>query len=248
MEGYGAKTYGERWSDVYDDLFGARLADDGTDLTVERLVELSGDGRVLELAIGTGRVALPLVERGLEVHGIDASQEMLELLQNKPGGEAVATSLGDIEDVDVEGEFDLILLVFNTLFALTTQQAQVRCFQNAAHHLGPDGVFVIEAFVPDLSRFDGGQTVRASRVQTDRIGLEVSKHDAVSQTVESQHVMITEGGTRLRPVYIRYSWPSELDLMARLAGLRLRERWGGWDRSPFTTTSTSHVSIYEPAT
>ena len=246
MEGYGRETYGERWADIYDELFGADPADAGTAEAVDLLAALADGGPVLELGVGTGRIALPLAARGLEVHGIDASARMLALLGAKPGGERVHTHVGDLADadVDVPGGFALVLVVFNTLFALPTQEAQVRCFANVARRLAPAGAFVVEAFVPDPSRFDRGQTVRASRVGVDGVGLEVSRHDPVAQSVSSQQVWLTEAGAQLRPVSVRYAWPSELDLMARLAGLELRDRWGGWDRSPFTAESGGHVSVY----
>ena len=244
MEGYGAETYGDRWAEVYDEVHEEPADAGATTAAVGVLAGLARGGRVLELGVGTGRLALPLAERGLEVHGIDASAQMLELLRAKPGGDRVTASLGDLADVDVDGEFDLIFVAFNTLFALTSQEEQIRCFDNVARRMTADGMFVVEAFVPDLARFDRGQTVRASRVETDEIALEVTRHDRATQTLKSQHVVITEAATRLLPVHIRYSWPSELDLMARLAGLHLQDRWSGWDRSPFTSASGEHVSVY----
>ncbi|MGI8574983.1 MAG: class I SAM-dependent DNA methyltransferase [Egibacteraceae bacterium] len=244
MDEYGSETYGERWADVYDDWVGARLGPEVTGASVECLAELASGGNVLELAIGTGRVALPLAERGLEVHGIDASEAMVAKLREKPGGDAIPVTISDFADVGVEGEFALIFIVFNTLFGLTSQEEQIRCFRNVAGRLSADGVFVVEAFVPDVTRFEDGQTVRAVRAEADHVEFEVSQHDLAAQTVHSQHVVITEEGTRLLPVHLRYAWPSELDLMARLAGLRLRDRWGGWDRSPFTSASGTHVSVY----
>ena len=249
MEGYGPSTYGDRWAGIYDDWTRQRLGT-STEATIDGLAELAAGGRVLELAIGTGRIALGLVDRGLEVHGIDSSEAMVAKLRAKPGGETIPVAIGDFADVDVDGRFDLVFVAFNTFFALTTQDDQVRCFANVARHLTDDGVFAIEAFVPDLGRFDGGQTVRVMRVTTDLVDLEASTHDSAAQSVTSQHVMISEQGTQLQPVHLRYAWPSELDLMARLAGLALRQRWAGWDRSAFTSSSGQHVSIYarrEPA-
>lgn len=243
MEGYGPSTYGDRWADIYDAWTDERIGV-STQGTVDGLAELAAGGRVLELAIGTGRIALGLADRGLEVHGIDASEAMVARLRDKPGGDAIPVTIGDFADVDVKGRFAVVFVAFNTFFALTSQDDQVRCFDNVARHLTDDGVFVIEAFVPDLGRFDGGQTVRALQVTSELVDLEASTHDAATQTVTSQHVVISEEGLRLQPVYLRYAWPSELDLMARLAGLVLRQRWAGWDRSAFASSSGAHVSVY----
>jgi SAM-dependent methyltransferase len=241
MEGYEPATYGDRIADVYDSLYGDTL---DTESAVETLAELARGGPVLELAIGTGRLALPLAGRGLEVHGVDASQRMVEKLRAKPGGEAIRITIGDFADVPVEGSYRLVFVAFNTLFALLTQEDQLRCFANVAHHLTDDGAFVVEAFFPDLARFDRGQRTQATWVDENRVMLDASRHSAVEQRVDSQHVVITEEGTKLYPVSIRYAFPSELDLMARLAGLHLRERWGSWKREPFTAESGRHVSVY----
>jgi SAM-dependent methyltransferase len=242
MKGYGAETYGERIADIYDELYEEML---DTESTVEFLAKLAGKGPVLELAVGTGRVALPLTERDIEVHGIDSSEAMVERLRAKPGGDRIRVTMGDFAEVGVEGRYPLIFVVFNTLFALTSQEDQVRCFQNVAEHLEDGGCFVIEVFVPDIARFDRGQRVSADRVEVDRVVLETSLHDPVGQRVTSQHVVIGDRETRLVPVHIRYAWPSELDLMARLAGLRLKERWAGWQGEYFTAESVRHVSVYE---
>jgi SAM-dependent methyltransferase len=199
---------------------------------------------VLELAIGTGRLALPLAQRGLEVHGVDASERMVEKLRAKPGGDGIAVTMGDFADVPVEGSYGLIFIAFNTLFALLTQEAQLRCFANAARHLTDDGVFVIEAFFPDLARFDRDQRAQATWVDPHRVMLDASRHNPVEQRVDSQHIVITEDETKLYPVSVRYAFPSELDLMARLAGLELRDRWGNWQRDPFTGETGRHVSVY----
>ena len=236
--GYDASTYGERIAEVYD---AWHPASDST--AIDTLAELSRGGRVLELAIGTGRLALPLAARGLEVHGIDASPAMVAKLRAKPGG-TIPVVLGDFANVEVEGTFSLVFVAFNTIYALLTQAEQVRCFRNVARHLTDDGCFVLEAFVPDLGRFRRGQTVTAGDITSDAVRIDVSHHDPVAQVVTSQHVVITETGTRLYPVRLRYAWPPELDLMAQLAGLALRDRWGGWDRRPFTAESDKHVSVY----
>jgi SAM-dependent methyltransferase len=244
LKGYEPESFGERMADVYDAWYGTRRADATTQASVEVLADLAAGGAVLELAIGTGRVALPLAARGLSVQGIDASPEMVAKLRAKPGGEAIPVTIGDFADVAVDGAFDLIFVVFNTLFNLTSQQEQVRCFQNVARHLSARGVFVVEAFVPDVAGFAGGQAVRVVHQTSGSVTLEASQHDPVSQTVLYQYVVLSDGDVRLYPVPMRYAWPGELDLMARLAGLELRERWGGWDRSPFTASSSGHVSVY----
>jgi SAM-dependent methyltransferase len=239
MESYGPQTYGERAADLYDewhrDLPGLHDC-------VECLAELAGPGPVLELGVGTGRVALPLVRRGLQVHGIDASPAMLAKLRAKPGGDRVRVIVGDMAEVSVDASYTLVFAVFNTLFALVSQDEQVRCFANVAGRLADGGVFVVEAFVPDPG---GRQEVRALRVTVDSVLLAVSREDPVAQRIEAQQVLLGPEGVRLVPGVLRYAWPAELDLMARLAGLRLRERWGGWRREPFTADSHAHVSVYE---
>ena len=241
MEGYGPATYGDRIADTYDELYEETL---DTDCAVEALAALAGGGPVLELAIGTGRLALPLAERGLEVHGVDVSERMVAKLREKPGGEAIPVTMGDFADVPVEGAYRLVFVAFNTLFGLLTQEDQLRCFANVAKHLTDDGAFVVEAFFPDLARFDRGQRTQIHSVNSERVMFDASRHDPVEQRIDSQHVVITEGETKLYPVSIRYAFPSELDLMARLAGLELRERWGSWKREPFTAESGRHVSVY----
>jgi SAM-dependent methyltransferase len=242
MDDYDASTYGERIAEVYDEQH--RYLDAGG---VELLAELARGGRALELGIGTGRLALPLAARGVEVHGIDASPAMIERLRAKPGGEKIAVTVGDFAGVEAEGEFSLVYVVFNTFFALLSQDEQVRCFQNVARCLTPDGLFLVEAFVPDLSLYDHGHMFRAPGIKADSLSLQVASLDPVAQTTTGQQVVITERGLRLYPIKLRFAWPSELDLMARLAGLRLRERWGGWRREPFTARSEKHVSVYERA-
>jgi SAM-dependent methyltransferase len=242
VEDYDTSTYGDRIAEVYDELYEHAF---DVDATVDALAGLAGDGRALELAIGTGRIALPLAVQGVEVHGVDASEAMVKKMRAKPGGDAIPVIMGDFSDVPVEGSFDLVYIVFNTLFALASQEDQIRCFRNVARHLTPTGVFVVEAFVPDLARFDRDQRVHVIEMDLRRVMLDVSRHDAVNQRVDSQHVVLTESGTRLYPVRIRYVWPSEMDLMARLAGLRRRARWAGWKQERFTPASDAHVSVYE---
>lgn len=250
MDEWQAGSYGDRFAEHYDDFHGGRaLPSTGTTeeavATLRELTAEAGGRRALELAVGTGRVALPLATSGVGVTGIDASEAMVRRLRAKPGGEAVDVHIGDFADVDVEGEFSLIYLVFNTLFALTSQERQVACFRNVAAHLPVGGLFVIEAFVPDLGRFDRNQTVRAQSVELDHVTLEVSAHDPAEQLVTSQHVVLRDGSTELFPVVLRYAWPSELDLMAELAGLRRRDRWSDWGRSPFDANSGFHITVYE---
>lgn len=237
---YGPEAYGDHWADIYDAW--PNLPGSG-EQAAEFLAALAGGGRALELGIGTGRVALPLARRGVEVHGIGASEAMVEKLREKPGGAAIPASIGDFADVEVESRFSLVYVVVNTFFALLTQEDQIRCFRNVAKRLKEDGVFVIEAFAPDMSRYVGGQAAQAKSVEPGRVILEASRHDPVEQKVRSRNIAFSEGGTSLYPVGIRYAWPSELDLTARLAGLALRNRFGGWSRDPFTAQSGAHLSV-----
>ena len=239
MNFYADETYGERVAEVYDDWFS-----EYDPHAIDRLADLAQNGRALELGIGTGRIALPLSERNVDVHGIDAAPSMISRLRSKPGSERITVTTGSFADIPVDGEFALVYVVFNTFFALPSQEEQVRCFRNVAAHLSPDGSFVIEAFVPNMARFTGGQVNWATRVTEDLVELDVGRHDQATQRVVSQKVVITDGNVRLYPVQIRYAWPSELDLMAQLAGLQLRERWSNWNREPFTSESGKHISIY----
>lgn len=209
------------------------------------LEELAGRGPALELAIGTGRIALPLAARGIRVDGIDISSAMIAQLRSKPGGEQISVTVGDFADVPVVGAYRLIFVVWNTLFNLLTQEDQVRCFENVARHLSDDGSFVVEAFLPAfLYRLRNNQYVEAEGIEVDEVRLDVLRHDMATQMIEESHVSLSSGGVRLNPVVQRYAWPSELDLMARIAGLRLKQRWGGWKREPFNSSSTMHVSVY----
>ena len=236
--------YGQTWAAVYDEVHGHL----DPSAAVDRLHELAAGGTALELGIGTGRVALPLAARGVIVHGIDASEAMVRRLRDKPGGAAIPVTLGDFTDVAVDGgPYALIYVVFSTLFALPTQDAQLACFRNVEARLARGGVFVVEAFVPDVARFDRLQRVHVQRLDLGRAEVTLSRHDPVAQRITGQHVSLTDGSVRLLPVEVRYAWPSELDLMARLASLRLRERHGDWLGGPFTAISPTHVSIYERA-
>jgi len=245
MEDYRPETYGDRIAEVYDAMTGTMP--DPVDC-VDRLAELAGPGPALELGIGTGRVALPLAARGVEVHGIDVSAAMVERLRAKPGGQAIPVTLGDFAELAVEGSYRLVYVVFNTFFSLLTQDDQVRCFAAVAGHLDPGGAFVLELFVPDPTLHPGGQSVRTRHLGLDGARLDLALHDPMAQRVDFHNVLLTAGGIKVLPGAVRYAWPSELDLMARLAGLRLRERWGGWRREPYTaSTQGLYVAVYEHA-
>lgn len=238
----GPATYGESIADIYDDLYSGVSAE-----TLDVLVEMAGGGRALELGIGTGRVALPLIQRGVEVHGIDASPAMVERMRRKPRGADVPVVTGDFADAGtlVRGPFTLAFATFNTFFALLTQEQQLACFAGVAKVLGPRGRFVLEVFVPDVTRFASAQPAFVGGFDDTSVILDVSRHDAARQRVSTRAVRITEQGTRIVPIEIRYAWPSELDLMARLAGMRLLHRWAGWRREPFTSASGAQVAVYE---
>jgi len=239
MSYYTSATYGERIADVYDSLF--RSPDPSA---VTLLADLAGGGPVLELGIGTGRLALPLAERGVAVHGIDASPAMVAKLRAKPGGAAIPVTMGDFSSFQIDERFPLIFVAFNTIFALETQAQQVACFRSVAAHLREEGVFVVEAFVPDLSRFEHGQRLATVRIEDESEWIEVSQHDPASQRVESRLICLSGEGVQRFPIRIRYAWPAELDLMAQLAGLSLRHRWANWLRHPFSSASAFHISVY----
>ncbi len=239
MDNYREDTYGQRIAGVYDDWYA-----EYDDTTVAALRALAQDGRALELGIGTGRVALPLQQSGVAVEGIDASEAMIAKFRSKPGGDKIPVAVGNFADVAVEGQYALIYVLFNTFFALLTQEEQLRCFRNAAEHLSPQGSFVVEVFNPDLSRFSGRQAVRVGRMNETEVQLDASQLDPVSQQISNQHVVLTEQGIRLYPVKLRYVWPAELDLMARLAGLQLKHRWGDWRKATFSADSGKHISVY----
>ncbi|SDY26120.1 Methyltransferase domain-containing protein [Modestobacter sp. DSM 44400] len=212
--------------------------------TVACLAQLADGGPVLELAIGTGRIGLPLAAQGLAVDGVEQSTAMIARLRAKPGGEDLAVVCGDMANVPVDGTYRLVYLVFNTIYNLLTQDEQVRCFQNVAQHLTDDGVFLVEAAVPGpLYRLDDSY-VDAESVRTDGVTLDVGRYDRATQLLDECHVSLSPGGIRVTPIVTRFVWPSELDLMARLAGLRLQHRWGGWQREPFDSRSARHVSVY----
>jgi SAM-dependent methyltransferase len=235
--------FGESVAATYDTSEGEMFDPMVIDTAVGVLAELAPGGRALEFGIGTGRIALPLARRGLRVHGIDLSRAMVARLLAKPGGKDIGVSIGDFATTKVDGTFALAYLVFNTIMNLTTQAAQVACFRNAAAHLEPGGCFVIEVMVPDLRRLPPGQSAVPFHVSDTRLGFDV--YDVATQAMTSNHVEVVDGRGQYLIVPFRYVWPSELDLMAELAGLRLRERWENWQRQPFTSESRQHVSIWE---
>ena len=240
MDEYNFETYGERIAGIYDEWYS-----EFDSAAISALAELAQGGKVLELGIGTGRIAIPLHNAGVKLQGIDISASMVDKLHAKPGGEKIKVRMGNFADVNIPGKFSLIYIVFNTFFQLLTQDEQIRCFRNVSEHLQPEGLFLIEAFVPDMTRFTDGQAMRVGLVGDNQVEIDVSQHEADKQLVVSQHVLLTEQGTHLFPVKIRYAWPTELDLMARLAQLQLRERWGNWSKAPFTADSVKHISIYQ---
>ena len=235
--------FGESIAAVYDaatpDMFVAAAVDP----VVEVLAKLAAGGRALELGIGTGRIALPLARRGVPVHGIELSRAMVERMRAKPGGEAIGVTIGDFASTTAGGTFSLAYLVFNTIMNLTTQAAQVACFRNVAEHLQPGGCFVVEVMVPALRRLPPGETVVPFDVSPSHLGFDV--YDVANQGLVSHHYTIAGGQVTHSTVPFRYVWPAELDLMAELAGMRLRERWGGWAGERFTSESTKQVSIWE---
>jgi SAM-dependent methyltransferase len=234
--------FGERVAALYDERSAGASDPAVVDPVVDVLATLAGDGAALEFAIGTGRIALPLAERGVRVAGIDSSQAMLRRLRAKPGAQRIEAVEGDMAATRVDGEFALVYLVFNTISNLTTQDAQVACFENAAAHLRRGGRFVIENGVPALQSLPPGQTVLPFRADAEGFSYDV--YDVVTQRFSSQHFYIVDGRLEAFPVEFRYAWPAELDLMARIAGMRLEHRWAGWNREPFTHLSQSHVSVY----
>jgi SAM-dependent methyltransferase len=235
--------FGERVAATYDQSSADRFAPAVVDPVVDFLAGLAGDGAALELGVGTGRIALPLSRRGVPVHGIDLSEAMVARLRAKPGADRIGVNIGDFATTTVDGRFAVAYLVFNTIGNLTTQDEQVACFQNAAAHLQPGGCFVLEVGVPQLQRLPPGETVRAFALSPTHLGFD--EYDVASQGLISHHYTVQDGRLERYSLPLRYVWPAELDLMARLAGMTLRERWSGWRREPFTSDSTGHVSVWE---
>jgi SAM-dependent methyltransferase len=238
--------FGEEIAKEYDETteHEGRSSPEEINPVVDFLVALAGDGRALELGIGTGRIALPLAERGVPVHGIDLSEAMITRLRAKPGGDRIGVTIGDFATTEVDGVFALAYLVYNTIQNLTTQDAQVACFQNVADHLAPGGCFVIEVGLPDLQRLPFGETIRPFDLSETHLGFD--EYDVAGQGLISHHYTRAPDGTfKKSSGPFRYVWPSELDLMARLAGMTLRERWSGWKREPLTSVSTQLVAVWE---
>jgi SAM-dependent methyltransferase len=238
-DGYFAEPVASRYDESSAEMFEPGVVG----AVVDVLAELAAGGRALEFGIGTGRIALPLAARGVPVHGIDLSKAMVARLRAKPGGDAVGVTIGDFATAQAGGSFRVAYLVFNTIMNLTTQEAQVACFSNVAAHLEPAGCFVIEVMVPDLRRLPPGQTAVPFRVSQNSWAFDV--YDVATQAMSSNYVKVADGRGEYWSIPFRYVWPAELDLMAQLAGLRLRERWDGWTREPFTSESGQHVSIWE---
>jgi SAM-dependent methyltransferase len=237
--------FGERVAKRYDESLADMFDPAVVDPAVDFLADLAGHGAALELGVGTGRIALPLAQRGVRVHGIELSAAMVARLRAKPGAGAddIAVTIGDFATTTVEGTFSIAYLVFNTIMNLTTQDEQVACFQNVAAHLEPGGCFVIEVGVPALQRLPHGETFHPVHLSETHLGID--EYDVAKQGLVSHHYRAVDGTFEKRSIPFRYVWPSELDLMARLAGMTLRERWSGWKREPFTSDSTKHVSVWE---
>ena len=235
--------FDERIAAGYDESSAEMFDPAAVEPAVEFLADLVGGGRALELGIGTGRIALPLAQRGVPVHGIDLSAAMVARLRTKPGSEAVGATIGDFATTTVEGSFSLAYLVYNTIMNLTTQAAQVACFRTVAAHLEPRGRFVIEVMIPELRRLPPGETFHVFSGSDDHFGID--EYDVATQGLISHHFDVVDGRLERTSMPFRYVWPAELDLMAELAGMTLRERWEGWTRQPFTNESRTHVSVWE---
>ena len=238
-DGYFDERVAAKYDDSRAEMFDAEIVDP----VIDFLVGIAGSGRALELGIGTGRIALPLAQRGVPVHGIELSKAMVARLRAKPRGQDIGMTIGNFATTTVEGTFSVAYLVFNTIMNLTTQDEQIACFQNVAAHLEPAGCFVIEVVVPELQRLPHGETLRAFDVSATRLSFDA--YDVVSQGLISHHYSVVDGKLDVFSVPFRYVWPSELDLMARLAGMTLRERWSDWKREPFTSNSSKHISVWE---
>lgn len=242
MKGFDPETsFGYDVSQRYD----AEETRGDEEETVRFLARLAGGGDALELAVGTGRIALPLTRAGVRVEGIELSQDMVDRMREKPDGDGIEVAIGDMSRVATGRTYGLVYLVYNTIGNLLTQDDQVRCFENAARHLAEDGVFVLECRIPVAPAWPGGQRVAAERIEADEVALVASRYDPVAQTLDQNRVTIGAEGIGFGPIRLRLAHPPEFDLMARLAGLRLRERWGGWNGDSFTAASWRHVSVYE---
>jgi SAM-dependent methyltransferase len=241
-EDYFGEPVAERYDERYDHLTDPAVVNPMVDF----LADLARDGTALELGIGTGRIALPLAQRGVRVHGIDLSEAMVARLRAKRGAEQIVVTIGDFATTTVEATFSVAYLVANTIMNLTTQDEQVACFRNVATHLEPGGCFVIEVLVPGLRRLPPGETFQLFDVSPTHVGFD--EYDVARQGLISHHYWIEDGKVERFSPPFRYVWPAELDLMAQLAGMTLRERWSGWNREPFTSDSSKHVSVWEKPT
>ncbi|GED10751.1 class I SAM-dependent methyltransferase [Cellulosimicrobium cellulans] len=242
MSGWDSQTYGRRWSSIYDGLPWPEPTE-----TVDFLMDWTGAGRVLELAIGTGRVAIPLAARGVEVEGLDTSQEMIDVLRSKPGGENLTVHQGDIGRFALDRTYSMAFLILNTIYALQSQEEQISCFESTAAVVEPGGHFVVEAFMPDPTRFRRNSWTQVHDIGLEHVVIEADKHDPSTQQILEQHIHIRDGKIELFPAFLRYIWPSEMDLMARLAGFTLVERFGSWTREKFSARSGQYVSVYRRA-
>lgn len=237
-DGHFDESIAARYDELSSDAFDPAVVGPVVDV----VAEIAGAGQALEFAIGTGRIAVPLARRGVDVYGIELSEAMVARLRPKPGGSDIPVTIGDMATTVVDGSFAVVYLVFNTIMNLTTQAAQVACFRNAARHLEPGGCFVVEVMVPDLQRLPPGETVRPFHVSDTRWGFD--EYDVAAQGLISHHLEVVDGAVHQQSVPFRYVWPAELDLMAQLAGMTLTDRWSGWDRAPFTSDSRRHVSVW----
>lgn len=241
MSTYHPSEYGDTWASEYDKVFeGRNNLQDVTRFLLSRV----GNGSAVEFGIGTGRMSFGLAEAGVKVYGIDASQEMLNILKSKPSGQQIHTVVGNFVDTKFDDKFSLVYILCSTLFMLESQKDQVECIKNAAKHLTSDGTLVIECFVPDPSRWVRGQTSFVSSLDNEAVDFLVAVHDPVHQLIRNQHIYLSNGSVQLKPIQLRYAWPTEIDLMAQVAGLKLTERYADYDESPFIGTSTHHVSVY----
>jgi SAM-dependent methyltransferase len=244
MSGYDPAAYGKAWSAQYDDLYAGR---DDPAAVVAALERLTQGRSLLDIGIGTGRLAIPLHDAGWRVAGIEASDAMISRLRERAGERDIAVHAGDMRSRRIDDRFDVALIAFSTLFLLPDQDSQVACLQNAVDHLGPGGVLVVEAFIPDHARWSDGRRVALSRWADDGVEIEAARHDRARQTIEVRYLSLTDAGVGVRPLALRYAWPSEIDLMVRLAGAELTERWADWQGSPYGATSQAHVSVYRPS-
>lgn len=239
MTEWNPETYGPRWSEVYD-----RIDWPEPDAAVEFLAKRAGSGRALELAIGTGRVAIPLVRRGVDLDGMDASPEMVEKMRVKPGGEDIPVDISGLVDFDLGKQYSLVFLLLNSLYSLQTQDEQIACMERAAAHLAPGGQFVVEHFMPDPTRFHFHGRAHVYEVGLGHVRIEADTTDRATQHTRENHIEVREDGIKLYPAFLRYVWPSELDLMARLARLELVEQYGDWDGTPFNKLSDNRIAVY----